>query len=57
MTTQSQSIRWWSLPAESRATLDGVWSTVRELDTLDQTRLDAWARYILQSPYPICPRH
>jgi hypothetical protein len=46
MTTQTQSIRWWTLPIESRTALDGVWSTVRELDTLDQTRLDAWARYI-----------
>jgi len=40
----TQSIRWWAL--EGKAALDGVWSTVRELRDVGETRLDAYARYI-----------
>lgn len=40
----SQSIRWWAL--EGRQALEGVWSTVRELETTSETRLDAYARYL-----------
>lgn len=40
----TQSIRWWAL--EGRAALDGVWSTVRELETNAESRLDAYARYL-----------
>lgn len=40
----SQSIRWWSL--EGKQALEGVWSTVRELEQSSESRLDAYARYL-----------
>ncbi len=40
----SQSIRWWTL--EGKQALDGVWSTVRELEQSSESRLDAYARYV-----------
>jgi hypothetical protein len=40
----SQSIRWWAL--EGKQALDGVWSTVRELEQSGESRLDAYARYL-----------
>ncbi len=40
----TQSIRWWAL--EGKAALDGVWSTVRELEQSSESRLDAYARYL-----------
>ena len=38
----TQSIRWWAL--EGKAALDGVWATVRELQSNAEARLDAYAR-------------
>ena len=40
----TQSIRWWAL--EGKQALEGVWATVRELQTNSESRLDAYARYL-----------